>query len=49
MAAASQARKLKPGLDIVALERGTRTSYSACGIPYLVAGDVDDPDAWDPH
>lgn len=44
MAAASQARRLDPGLDIVALERGTRTSYSACGIPYLVAGDVADPD-----
>ncbi len=44
MAAASQARRLDPGLDIVALERGTRTSYSACGIPYLVAGDVASPD-----
>lgn len=44
MAAASQARRLQPNLDIVALERGTRTSYSACGIPYLVAGDVDGPD-----
>ncbi|HXH57411.1 FAD-dependent oxidoreductase [Iamia sp.] len=44
MAAASQARRLNPGLDIVALERGTRTSYSACGIPYLVAGDVASPD-----
>lgn len=44
MAAASQARRLDPSLDIVALERGTRTSYSACGIPYLVAGDVDSPD-----
>jgi len=45
MAAASQARRLRADLDIVALERGTRTSYSACGIPYLVAGDVDGPDA----
>jgi NADPH-dependent 2,4-dienoyl-CoA reductase/sulfur reductase-like enzyme len=44
MAAASQARRLRPALDVVALERGTRTSYSACGIPYLVAGDVADPD-----
>ncbi len=44
MAAASQARRLSPSLDIVALERGTRTSYSACGIPYLVAGDVAEPD-----
>ncbi len=44
MAAASQARRLDPRLDIVALERGTRTSYSACGIPYLVAGDVESAD-----
>lgn len=44
MAAAAQARRLDPNLDIVALERGTRTSYSACGIPYLVAGDVASPD-----
>ncbi|QYG91675.1 FAD-dependent oxidoreductase [Iamia sp. SCSIO 61187] len=44
MAAASQARRLNPNLDIVDLERGTRTSYSACGIPYLVAGDVASPD-----
>lgn len=44
MAAASQARRLDPDLDIVALERGTRTSYSACGIPYFVAGDVPEVD-----
>lgn len=44
MAAASQARRRKPYMEIVALERGTRTSYSACGIPYLVAGDVARPD-----
>ncbi|HVM05006.1 MAG TPA: FAD-dependent oxidoreductase [Acidimicrobiales bacterium] len=40
MAAASQARRRRPDLEIVALERGRWTSYSACGIPYLVAGDV---------
>ncbi len=40
MAAATQARRRRPDLDIVALERGRWTSYSACGIPYLVAGDV---------
>lgn len=42
MGAASQARRLRPDLEIVALERGRWTSYAACGIPYLVAGDVDD-------
>jgi len=40
MGAASQARRSNPALEIVALERGPYTSYSACGIPYLVAGDV---------
>ncbi|MEX2659579.1 MAG: FAD-dependent oxidoreductase, partial [Acidimicrobiales bacterium] len=40
MAAASQARRLRGDLDIVALEKGSWTSYSACGIPYLVGGEV---------
>lgn len=42
MAAASQARRRRSDLEIVALERGSWTSYSACGIPYLVGGEVDD-------
>lgn len=40
MGAAATARRLRPDLDIVALERGDYTSYSACGIPYLVGGEV---------
>ncbi|MEU9857209.1 FAD-dependent oxidoreductase [Streptomyces sp. NPDC047974] len=42
MSAASQARRLKgPGeLEITAFERGRFSSYSACGIPYWVGGDV---------
>ncbi|WP_432995144.1 FAD-dependent oxidoreductase [Dactylosporangium sp. CA-233914] len=46
MSAASQARKRRPAddLSIVAFERGQHVSYSACGIPYLVAGDVSEPD-----
>jgi NADPH-dependent 2,4-dienoyl-CoA reductase/sulfur reductase-like enzyme len=40
MAAASQARRVDPLLDIVAVEKGRWTSYSACGIPYLVGGEV---------
>ncbi|MFF5971397.1 FAD-dependent oxidoreductase [Streptomyces sp. NPDC012769] len=42
MAAASQARRLKGAgeLEIVAFERGRFSSYSACGIPYWVGGDV---------
>ncbi|GGV30890.1 flavoprotein oxidoreductase [Streptomyces griseoflavus] len=46
MSAASQARRLRgPGeLEIVAFERGRFTSFSACGIPYWVSGDVPDRD-----
>lgn len=40
MSAAAQARRLDPRLDIVALEKGRWTSYSACGIPYLLGGEV---------
>ncbi|MEU6986028.1 FAD-dependent oxidoreductase [Streptomyces sp. NPDC046324] len=46
MSAASQARRLKgPGeLEIVAFERGHFSSFSACGIPYWVGGDVAERD-----
>ena len=44
MSAATQARRLQPYLEIVALEKGSWTSYSACGIPYLVGGEVDELD-----
>lgn len=46
MSAASQARRLKgpDELEIIAFERSTFTSYSACGIPYWVSGDVEGPD-----
>jgi NADPH-dependent 2,4-dienoyl-CoA reductase/sulfur reductase-like enzyme len=44
MSAVMQARRRQPYLEIVALEKGAWTSYSPCGIPYLVAGDVDDLD-----
>jgi NADPH-dependent 2,4-dienoyl-CoA reductase/sulfur reductase-like enzyme len=57
MAAASQARRQagrrgRDELEIVALEKGRWTSYSACGIPYVVGGDVhgiDDLVVRDPH
>jgi NADPH-dependent 2,4-dienoyl-CoA reductase/sulfur reductase-like enzyme len=42
MSAASQARRLRPDdLTITAFERGPFTSYSACGIPYLVGTAVE--------
>jgi NADPH-dependent 2,4-dienoyl-CoA reductase/sulfur reductase-like enzyme len=46
MSAASQARRMRgPGeLEIVAFERGHFSSFSACGIPYWVSGDVDERD-----
>jgi NADPH-dependent 2,4-dienoyl-CoA reductase/sulfur reductase-like enzyme len=47
MATAAQARRLRPDpsdLEIVAFEKGTRTSYSACGIPFRVGGLVDSLD-----
>src|SRR4051812_46695877 len=46
MSAASQARRLRgpEELEIVAFERGHFTSYSACGIPYWVSGDVSERD-----
>jgi NADPH-dependent 2,4-dienoyl-CoA reductase/sulfur reductase-like enzyme len=47
MSAASQARKRlgRDRLEIVVLERGNFTSYSACGIPYWIGGAVADRDA----
>lgn len=45
MAAAAVARRRSPNMEIVALERGPWTSYSACGIPYLVGGEVDSLEA----
>ncbi len=52
MSAASQAlrrssqRRAGPdALEVVAFERGHHVSYSACGIPYWIGGDVADADA----
>ncbi|HWR47108.1 MAG TPA: FAD-dependent oxidoreductase, partial [Pseudonocardiaceae bacterium] len=47
MSAASQALRQagRDALEVVAFERGHHASYSACGIPYWVAGDVDGADA----
>jgi NADPH-dependent 2,4-dienoyl-CoA reductase/sulfur reductase-like enzyme len=40
MSAASQARRLVPDLEIIAFERGDYVSYSACGEPYVMGGEV---------
>ncbi len=46
MSAASQARRRRgpDDLEIIAFERGSFTSYSACGIPYWIGGLVDNVD-----
>ncbi len=46
MSAASQARRLRSASDlsIVAFERSSYVSYSACGEPFFVGGQVDDLD-----
>jgi NADPH-dependent 2,4-dienoyl-CoA reductase/sulfur reductase-like enzyme len=42
MSAAAQAkRRAGDDIEVVALERSHHVSYSACGIPYWVAGDVE--------
>lgn len=46
MTAASALRRRLPEDDeVIVLERGSRTSYSACGIPYWVAGEVESAEA----
>jgi NADPH-dependent 2,4-dienoyl-CoA reductase/sulfur reductase-like enzyme len=46
MSAASQARRLRGAddLEIIAFERGSTTSYAACGIPYWISGLVEERD-----
>ncbi len=46
MSAAAQARRMASAdeLEIVAFERGTHTSYAACGLPYLIEGLVESPE-----
>jgi len=47
MSAAAQVRRMKriDELEIVVFERTSRTSYAACGLPYLVGGYVTSPDS----
>ncbi|MGI9585651.1 MAG: FAD-dependent oxidoreductase [Acidimicrobiia bacterium] len=44
MTAASQARRRNRDLEVVAFERTGFASYSACGEPYYIAGEVDSLD-----
>jgi len=45
MSAASKVRRLDPEREIVVFERGEFTSYSACGMPYWIAGLFDGPES----
>ncbi len=38
LSAASRARRLRPDVDVVVLERGRDVSYAACALPYYIAG-----------
>ena len=38
-------RRLPDDHEVVVLERGSWTSYSACGIPYWISGEVGSPEA----
>src|SRR5882757_4680090 len=40
MSAASAARRIDPGLEIVVLEAGGYSSYGLCGLPYFLSGTV---------
>jgi len=44
MSAASKVRRKDPQRDIVVFERSPHTSYSACGMPYFIAGLVESAD-----
>ncbi|MGE0919391.1 FAD-dependent oxidoreductase [Trichlorobacter lovleyi] len=44
MSAASKVRREDPKREIVVFERSPHTSYSACGMPYFIAGLVDGPE-----
>lgn len=41
MSAASKVRREDPEREIIVFERSPHTSYSACGMPYLIAGLID--------
>lgn len=40
LAAASQARRVNPDLNITVLESGKYISYGTCGLPYYISGEI---------
>jgi len=49
MSAASAARRVEPGLDVVVLEASGYAAWGLCGLPYYAAGVVGDPEALVSH
>ena len=45
MSAASKAKRENPALSVTVFEQGNWVSYAACGLPYLVQGQVGSPQA----
>ena len=41
MTAASKVRREQPEREIIVFDRGNHTSYSACGMPYYIGGQVE--------
>lgn len=44
LSAASKAKRRNPELEVTVLEAGKDISYSACGIPHLIEGIVEEPE-----
>ena len=44
MSAATKVRRMQPERGIAVFEKTAHTSYSACGMPYLIGGLVDSAD-----
>ncbi len=42
MSAAARAKRVRPDLEVIVIERDPYVSYGACGIPYFLAGMVPD-------
>ncbi|MFC1925818.1 FAD-dependent oxidoreductase [Chloroflexota bacterium] len=42
--AAARARRLLPDASVTVIDEGSIISYSGCGMPYFVSGDVESPD-----
>jgi NADPH-dependent 2,4-dienoyl-CoA reductase/sulfur reductase-like enzyme len=43
--ATAKAKRVNPDLEVVAFEKGGFISYAACGLPYVVSGDIPSLDA----